>query len=206
MITIALTGGIGAGKSEVERLLADRGALVVDADALAREVVRPGTPGLAAVLAAFGPAVRAADGALDRAALASLVFTDEAARRRLEAIVHPLVRERAHAAVADAVTAGRDAVVYSVPLLVEAGLRADYDLVVVVDAPDQVRLDRLVRLRGMSEPDALARMAAQASRADRLAAADLVVVNDGTPAQLAERVDAVWDDLSARARAGRPRS
>jgi dephospho-CoA kinase len=206
VITIALTGGIGSGKSEVERLLAARGALVVDADALAREVVGPGTPGLAAVLAAFGPAVQAGDGSLDRAALAALVFADEPARRRLEAIMHPLVRERAHAVVQDAARAGRDAVVYSVPLLVEAGLKDDYDVVVVVDAPDQTRLDRLVRLRGMSRADALARMASQATRADRLAAADLVVVNDGTPAQLAERVDRVWDDLSARARAARPRS
>ena len=200
MIKVALTGGIGSGKSEVERLLAERGAAVVDADRLAREVVAPGTPGLAAVLAEFGAAVKAPDGSLDRAALAALVFTDAAALRRLEAIVHPLVAARAAALVADAERQGCPVVVYSVPLLVENGLvhDHDHDVVVVVDAEDEVRLDRLVRLRGMAEPDARARMAAQASREQRLAAADVVIGNDGTPAELAEQVDALWRDLSAR--------
>ncbi len=200
MIKIALTGGIGSGKSEVERLLAERGAVVVDADRLAREVVGPGTAGLAAVLEEFGPAVRAADGSLDRAALAAIVFADAGARRRLEAIVHPLVGARAHDLLGAAERAGADMVVYSVPLLVENGLAGGYDLVLVVDAPDDVRLDRLVRLRGMTEADARARMEAQAPRAERLAAADVVVSNDGTPAELAERVEAVWAELSARAR------
>ncbi len=198
MIKVALTGGIGSGKSEVERLLAERGAAVVDADRLAREVVAPGTPGLEAVLAEFGAAVRATDGSLDRAALAAVVFADSAALRRLEAIVHPLVAARAAALVAEAERQGCPVVVYSVPLLVENGLADDHDVVVVVDAADDVRLDRLVRLRGMVEADARARMAAQASREQRLAAADVVIGNDGTPAELAERVDAVWRELSAR--------
>lgn len=198
MIKVALTGGIGSGKSEVERLLAERGAAVVDADRLAREVVAPGTPGLVAVLAEFGAAVRASDGSLDRAALAALVFADAAALRRLEAIVHPLVAARAAALVAEAERQGCPVVVYSVPLLVENGLAHDHDVVVVVDAADEVRLDRLVRLRGMAEPDARARMAAQASREQRLAAADVVIGNDGTPAELAAQVDALWRDLSAR--------
>jgi dephospho-CoA kinase len=198
VIKVALTGGIGSGKSEVERLLAARGAVVVDADRLAREVVEPGTPGLAAVLAEFGESVVTADGSLDRPALAALVFSDAAARRRLEAIVHPLVGARAAALVEQAEGEGRGVVVYSVPLLVENGLAAGHDLVVVVDASDEARLDRLVRLRGMSEADARSRMAAQAARPDRLAAADVVIGNDGTPAELAAQVDALWADLSAR--------
>ena len=201
MIRVGLTGGIGSGKSEVERLLAARGATVVDADLLAREVVAPGTAGLAAVLAAFGGSVRAADGSLDRAGLAAVVFADPAQRARLEAIVHPLVRERADAIVQDAADNGAELIVYAVPLLAETGPSHDFDVVVVVDAPDEVRLDRLVRQRGMSEDAARARMAAQATRAVRLAVADVVLPNDGTPEQLAEHVDALWDELSARARA-----
>ena len=205
MIRVGLTGGIGSGKSEVERLLAAHGATVVDADVLAREAVAPGTPGLAAVLEAFGSSVQDADGNLDRAALAAVVFADPAQRARLEGIVHPLVRERAEALARDAATSGAGLVVYTVPLLVETGRVHDFDVVVVVDAAVDVRLDRLVRQRGMSPDDARARMAAQATRAERLAAADLVVPNDGTPRELAEQVDRLWDELSARVRA-RPRT
>jgi dephospho-CoA kinase len=191
--SVGLTGGIGSGKSEVERLLAGHGAVVVDSDRLAREVVEPGTPGFADVVAAFGPEVVGPDGRLDRAALAARVFTDEQARERLEAIVHPLV-----AAADAAVTAGAPAgsvVVHSVPLLVENGLADRYDVVVVVDAPEEVRLERLVRVRGMSEEDARRRMAAQASREERLSAADHVVVNDGTLEDLRDRVAELWEHL-----------
>jgi dephospho-CoA kinase len=191
--SVGLTGGIGSGKSEVERLLAAHGAVVVDSDRLAREVVEPRTPGFAAVVAAFGPQVVGPDGQLDRAALAARVFADEAARRRLEAIVHPLVAA-ADAAVSAAAPPG-SVVVHGVPLLVENGLADRYDTVVVVDAPDDVRLRRLVDVRGMTEADARARMAAQAGRAERLAAADHVVVNDGTLEQLADRVAALWEQL-----------
>jgi dephospho-CoA kinase len=201
VITVGLTGGIGSGKSEVSARLAARGAVVVDADLLAREVVEPGTAGLAAVLAEFsaevGPGLVGAHGRLDRAALARLVFADAGARHRLESIVHPLVGARA----AELIKAAADdaIVVYDVPLLVENHLGPGYDCVVVVDAADQTRLARLAA-RGVERADALARMAAQASRADRLAAADHVVPNDGTLADLDIAVEALWGELGALAR------
>jgi dephospho-CoA kinase len=195
VLMVGLTGGIGAGKSEVTRCLADLGAVVVDADRLAREVVEPGTPGLAEVVAAFGRQVLGPDGALDRPTLGRLVFADEAARRRLEAIVHPRVRERTAALVA---AAPPDAVVVNdVPLLVEAGLAGGYDLVVVVLAPRRERLRRLVEVRGMAEAEASSRIAAQADDARRRAVADVVIVNDGTRAELRERVAQVWRDRLA---------
>jgi dephospho-CoA kinase len=200
VITVGLTGGIGSGKSEVARLLAARGAVVVDADALAREAVAPGTPGLAAVVAEFGPGVLAADGSLDRAALGRVVFGDDARLAALEAIVHPYVGRRSAELMAAA--APGDVVVYDVPLLVEKRLQDGYDVVVVVDAADETRLHRLVTLRGMTEQDARTRMAAQASRADRLAVADMVVANDAGLAELAARVDELWTELAARAGAG----
>lgn len=194
MLRVGLTGGIGSGKSEVTGRLAARGALVVDADVLAREVVAVGTDGLAEVVEAFGGGVLAGDGSLDRPRLGQLVFGDDGARRRLEGIVHPRVRAR-RAEIVAAVPA--DAVVVEdVPLLVEGGLHRDYDLVVVVDAPDDVRLDRLVRLRGMTEDDAKARIAAQASREERLAVADVVVDNRGALADLDPQVDALWARLT----------
>ena len=190
VITVGLTGGIGSGKSEVARLLAARGAVVVDADALAREALEPGTPGLAAVVAEFGEDVLADDGSLDRARLGQLVFADKDRLAALEAIVHPYVGRRSAELIAAA--GPDDVVVYDVPLLVEKHLEAVYDLVVVVDAPDDVRLHRLVDLRGMPERDARARMAAQASRDERLAAADVVVPNGGDLAELEAEVDRVW--------------
>lgn len=196
MLRVGLTGGIGSGKSEVARLLAAHGAVVVDSDALAREVVAPGTPGLAAVTAAFGTDVLRPDGSLDRPALAARVFADPEARERLNAIVHPLVGAAAAERTANA-PAGA-VVVHDVPLLVEAGLAAGFDVVVVVDAPDEVRLRRLTESRGMSEADARARMAAQATREDRLAQADHVIRNDGTLQELAARVDALWAALTGR--------
>lgn len=192
MLSIGLTGGIGAGKSAVAALLAERGAVVIDADAIAREVVAPGTPGLAAVVAEFGDSVLAPDGSLDRAALAALVFDDDDARARLNAIVHPLVGARALELAAAAEHADPHAVVvHDVPLLVENGLAGSYDLVLVVEAPAALRLDRL-RARGVSEQDARARMAAQADDEQRRAVADAVIVNDGTLAELAARVDLFW--------------
>ncbi|MFD4399775.1 dephospho-CoA kinase [Kitasatospora sp. NPDC058397] len=199
MLKIGLTGGIGAGKSEVSRLLAAHGAVIVDSDVIAREVVAPGTDGLAAVAAEFGPQVLREDGALDRPALGAIVFADPARLQALNAIVHPLVRARS--AELEAAAAPDAVVVHDVPLLAENGLAPLYDLVVVVDAADDVRVERLVRLRGMAEEEARARMAAQASRADRLAIADVVIDNGGPLEALAPRVDEVWAELVKRAAA-----
>lgn len=196
MSAVGLTGGIGSGKSEVARMLAARGAVVVDSDALAREAVAPGTPGLAAVVEQFGPAVLAPDGSLDRAALAAVVFADAGRKAALEAIVHPYVerrsRELAAAAPAGAV------VVHDVPLLVEKQLQDRYDVVVVVDVDEQEQVRRLVAVRGMSEADARARIAAQASREERLAVADLVLPNGGGLDALRARVDDLWAELVQR--------
>ena len=196
MLRVGLTGGIGSGKSEVARLLAARGALVIDSDRLAREVVAPGTPGLAAVIAAFGEEYRAPDGTLDRERLAGLVFADPEARQRLNAIVHPLVG----AAAAELVAAAPDdaIVVHDVPLLVEAGMSGGFDVVVVVDAPRATQLARLVERRGMAPEDAEARISAQASREQRLAVADHVIRNDGSLGELEERVAALWEVLAER--------
>lgn len=193
MVAVALTGGVGSGKSSVARLLAAHGAWVVDADALAREVVQPGTPGLASVIEAFGSTILTPAGSLDRPALAQLVFADPAALKRLEAIIHPLVGARAAelmaAAPADAVA------VYDVPLFVERGGQFQFDLVVVVDAGAATQRARLIARRGWSEAEAASRIAAQDDRDARLAVADVVLVNEGTPLQLAEQVDALWQRL-----------
>jgi dephospho-CoA kinase len=200
MLRIGLTGGIGAGKSTVSAALAAHGATVVDADRIAREVVEPGTPGLAEVVAAFGERVLTADGALDRPALAAVVFADPAARRRLDGIVHPLVRRRAGELELAARQADEHAVVvHDVPLLVEGGQAGSYDLVVVVEAPEEVRVPRLVA-RGLAEDDARARIAAQATDEQRRAVADVVLPNDGTPEQLRARVDRFWTERVEPAR------
>jgi len=206
VLRVGLTGGIGSGKSEVSRRLAARGAIVVDADLLAREVVAAGSDGFAEVVAAFGPDVVGADGELDRAALGRQVFGDRAARHRLEQIVHPRVRLRA-AEIEAEIEAGMQpavgadmVVVHDVPLLVETGQQGDFDVVVVVDASDEVRLDRLVPGRGMDPDEARGRIASQAGRAERLAAADLVVGNGGDMVDLDAAVDALWLDLLARTR------
>lgn len=176
-------------------LLAAHGAVVIDADKLARAVVAPGTPGLAAVVEAFGPSILCADGSLDRARLGTIVFADPAARRRLEGITHPLIRDetarRFSAPPPDAV------VVHDIPLLVEAGMAKGYDLVVVVEAPRELRLTRLAE-RGLPRDQAEARMANQASDADRRAVADVLLDNSGTLADLSAQVDALWLDLVAR--------
>ncbi|EST33812.1 dephospho-CoA kinase [Streptomycetaceae bacterium MP113-05] len=193
MLKVGLTGGIGAGKSAVSQLLASYGAVIVDADLVAREVVGPGTPGLDAVVAEFGADVLAGDGTLDRPKLGAIVFADDGRREALNALVHPLVAARSAEIEA---AAGTDAVVvHDVPLLVENGLAPLYDSVVVVDASPQTQLDRLVRLRGMAEADARARMAAQAARGDRLAVADVVIDNDGPPERLEPQVRRLWEDL-----------
>ncbi|GAA1225005.1 dephospho-CoA kinase [Kitasatospora nipponensis] len=194
MRKIGLTGGIGAGKSAVAQLLVSYGAVLVDSDAIAREVVAPGTEGLAAVLAEFGPEVLAADGTLDRPALGAVVFNDPERLRALNAIVHPLVRARS--AELEAAAAADAVVVHDVPLLAENGLAPLYEQVIVVDADEEVRLERLVRLRGMAEAEARARMAAQATREQRLAVADLVVENNGTPQELEQRVRQAWEHLT----------
>ncbi|CAA9290883.1 MAG: Dephospho-CoA kinase [uncultured Corynebacteriales bacterium] len=187
---IGLTGGIGSGKSTAARRFAELGALVVDSDRIAREVVEPGTPGLAAVVEAFGPRVLGPDGRLDRPALGKLVFADEAARTRLNGILHPLIRARVVEIVA-AAPAGT-VVVQDVPLLVETGQAGSFDLVVVVEAPPEVRIERLGRDRGMPAEEARARMASQATDAERRAVADVVLVNDGSPEDLRDRVDRLW--------------
>lgn len=201
MLKVGLTGGIGAGKSEVSRLLASYGAVVVDSDRIAREVVEPGTPGLAAVVAEFGPEVLTAEGALDRPRLGAVVFADPGRLAALNAIVHPLVRARS--AALEAAAAPDAVVVHDVPLLAENGLAPLYDLVVVIDAGTQTRLDRLVRLRGMTPDEARARMAAQATREQRLAVADFVIDNDGPLEALAPQVERVWARLRERS-AGAP--
>ncbi|MDI3402912.1 dephospho-CoA kinase [Streptomyces cavernicola] len=199
MLKVGLTGGIGAGKSEVSRLLASYGAVLIDADRIAREVVEPGTPGLRAVVDAFGPEVLAADGSLDRPRLGSIVFADPDRLAVLNGIVHPLVGARSAELEA---AAGEDSVVvHDVPLLTENGLAPLYDLVIVVDASPETQLDRLVRRRGMSEEDARARMAAQATREKRLEIADVVIDNDGPLDALEPRVRTVWEDLARRAAA-----
>ncbi|WP_433855840.1 dephospho-CoA kinase [Streptomyces kronopolitis] len=195
MVKVGLTGGIGAGKSEVSRLLASYGAVIVDADKIAREVVEPGTPGLAAVVAEFGDGVLTPDGTLDRPKLGGIVFADPQKLQALNAIVHPLVGARSAELEA---AAGPDAVVvHDVPLLTENDLAPLYDLVIVVDAAPQTQLDRLVRLRGMAEDEARSRMEAQATREQRLAVADLVIDNDGPLDALEPQVRAVWERLGS---------
>ena len=191
---VGLTGGIGSGKSLVSVLLAERGAVVIDYDVIARDAVAVGTPALAAIVERFGRDILLSDGSLDRPALGAVVFGDDDARRDLEEITHPasgaLAWERDAAAPEAAV------IVHDHPLLVETGLAELMDLVVVIDAPDEVRVDRLVRLRGMSEADARARMAAQATREDRIDAADVVIDNSGSIEDVVPQVDALWQRLS----------
>ena len=194
---VGLTGGIAAGKSEVSRRLAELGAVLIDADVVAREVVAPGTPGLAEITAAFGPSVITPAGSLDRARLGEIVFSDPGLRARLNAIVHPLVSERMLQLEQSAPPGS--VVVHDVPLLAENGLAGRYDVVVVVDVPSEVQLDRLTRLRGLPPDQARARLDAQASREDRLAIADLVVDNSGSLAELDRQVADLWAELSRRA-------
>lgn len=194
MARIGLTGGVGSGKSTVAALLAGKGALVVDADALAREVVAPGSDGLREIEAAFGPGVLADDGSLNRPALAAIVFADEEARARLNAITHPRIAARTLELMAAA--APGQVIVHDVPLLVENKLAPAYDLVVVVEADQQVRLARL-EARGMPAEEARRRMASQASDEERREVADVVIDNSGSVAELESAVDQLWQRILA---------
>ena len=191
---VGLTGGVASGKSTVSAVLRDLGAVVVDADALAREVVEPGTPGLAAVAAAFGPEVLADDGSLDRGRLGAVVFADPDRRQALEAIIHPLVRARA--AQIEAAADPGAVVVHDIPLLVETGQEKSFDAVIVVDVPEDVQVERAARERGWSREEARSRIAAQASREQRRAAATYVVDNSGTTEDLRQRVAEVFVQLT----------
>src|SRR5215472_564652 len=201
MLRVGLTGGIGSGKSAVAQRLAALGAVVLDGDTAARAVVEPGTPGLARIAETFGPDVLRPDGTLDRAKLAGIVFADEAARQQLNAITHPLILAHIIAQEEAALLAGGPdtIVVHDVPLLAEGQRAADFDVVVVVDVPAELQVTRLAG-RGLPEDQARARMAAQATREQRLAIADIVIDNSGTQADLDRRVAEVWADLTARAR------
>jgi dephospho-CoA kinase len=192
-VRVGLTGGIASGKSTVSAILRELGAVVIDADALAREVVAQGTPGLAAVVAEFGEGLLTPDGELDRAAMGALVFADESARRRLEAIVHPLVFERIVDLETHAPTGA--VVVHDIPLLAESGRADTFDAVVVVDAPQDVQVERMVRDRGWTEEDALARIAAQAAPEDRHAIATYLIENTGSLEDLRAEVEAVYAEL-----------
>lgn len=198
MLLVGLTGGIGSGKSTVARLLEKRGAVVFDADLLAREAVEPGTPGHAAVIERFGADVLAPGGELDREALASIVFADPAARRDLEQIVHPEVR-RLFAEGSEAYRNTDRVVVFSAPLLVETGMHTAFEVLVVVSATVATQIERLMRQRGMSEPSIRARIDAQAPLEDKAAAADFLVDNEGSLDELESQVEQLWNDLSTRA-------
>lgn len=201
MLLVGLTGGIGSGKSTIARLLEKRGAVVFDADVLAREVVEPGTPGHAAVIERFGANVLAPGGELDREALASIVFADPAARRDLEAIVHPEVRRRFAEGTEEYHDTER-VVVFSAPLLVETGMHSAFDLLVVVSASTATQIDRLMRDRGMSEDTVRSRIAAQATPEARAEVADVLIDNEGSPEELEHQVERLWSELSERATAG----
>jgi dephospho-CoA kinase len=200
VLRVGLTGGIASGKTAVSDALGERGAVVIDADVLARQVVEPGTPGLAAVVERFGTDVLTDDGRLNREALGRLVFADPGARRDLDAIVHPAVRARA--AALEAAASADSVVVHVIPLLVETGQQDDYDVLVVVDVDPDRQLERLRLRNGLDADAANARIAAQATRAARLAVADIVLDNDSDPAGLLDQVDRLWRDLRARATLG----
>jgi dephospho-CoA kinase len=198
MVRIGLTGGIAAGKSVAARRFDALGAVVIDSDVLARAAVAPGTIGLARVAEAFGRQVVSDDGTLDRPALGRIVFADPAARAQLEAIIHPQVRRLSAETEAAAIAADPAAVVvHDIPLLVETGQADGFDLVVVVDAPVDLRIDRMVAARGLTREEALSRLQAQASDDDRLAAADVVLDGSGSPDHLADQVDRLWERLVA---------
>ena len=199
MRLIGLTGGIASGKSVVAARLAEHGAIVVDADRIARDVVEPGTPALARIAEEFGGAVIASDGSLDRAALGALIFSSPEKRAALNAITHPAVAVRSHELFDAAAADDPDAiVVYDVPLLVEAGRSEEFDLIVVVNASTETRIARMMELRGMTHDEALHRINSQATDTERLAIADVVIDTNGTVDETLEQVDVLWEKLSAR--------
>lgn len=191
---VGLTGGIASGKSSVSAILVELGAVVIDADKLAREVVAKGTPGLARVVEAFGQEVLTDDGEMDRPRVGAIVFADEDKRRVLEGIIHPLVRERS--AELEAAAGPGDLVVHDIPLLAESGMAEAFDAVIVVDAPAEVQVERMVRERGMSREEAESRIAAQAAREARLEVATYVIDNTGTLEELRERAEEVYRELT----------
>ena len=199
MLLVALTGGIASGKSTVARRLAEHGAVIVDADQVARDVVAPGEPALARIAEEFGPGVIAADGSLDRPALGAIVFRDPEGRQKLNAITHPAVLARSRELFAAAAVADPDAiVVYDIPLLVEAGRHDEFDLVVVVRAATETRIARMVDLRGMTREEALHRLNSQATDAERVAIADVIIDADGTVEETLAQADQLWENLRAR--------
>jgi dephospho-CoA kinase len=201
VLLVGLTGGIGSGKSTVARMLAERGAVVLDADALARAVVEPGTPGHDLVVDRFGANILAPGGDIDREALASIVFADPAARRDLEEIVHPEVR-RLFAEECDRYANSNAVVVFSAPLLVETGMHTAFEVLVVVSASVETQIERLMRDRGMGEDQIRARIDAQLPLEDKAAVADVLVDNEGQREDLERQVDRIWSDLAERATAG----
>lgn len=201
MLLVALTGGIASGKSTVARRLRERGAVIVDADQVARQVVEPGEPALESIVAEFGPGVLASDGSLDRAALGAIVFSEPEGRQKLNAITHPAVLERSRALFAAAAAEDPDAiVVYDIPLLVEAGRVDEFDLRVVVHAATETRVRRMIELRGMTREEALHRINSQATDTDRFAIADVVIDADGSLEHTLEQTDALWENLVSRVR------
>jgi dephospho-CoA kinase len=193
VIRIGLTGGIGSGKSTVATMLAERGAVIIDADQISRELVEPGGEALAALVTEFGPRILQENGSLSRGELAALAFSEPEATARLNAIMHPLIREESARRLREAPQA--PAVVYDMPLLVETGQQDLVDLVVVADVPEEVQLDRAIRLRGLDPVDVRRRMEVQASREVRLAAADVVIDNSGDLAQTQAQVSRLWDEI-----------
>ena len=193
-VRVGLTGGIASGKSTVSAILAELGAVVIDADLIAREVVARGTPGLEAIVAEFGAGLLTANGDLDRAAMGALVFGDPEARKRLEAIIHPLVHRRS--AELEQEAGASAVVVHDIPLLAEVGRAGSFDAVIVVDAPAELQVSRMVEDRGWTRQDAESRIAAQATREDRLAIATHVVDNTGTLADLRARVEEIYGELA----------
>jgi dephospho-CoA kinase len=200
VLLVGLTGGIGSGKSVVARMLEDRGAVVFDADVLAHRAIAPGTPGHEAVVQRFGPTILAPGGDVDREALASVVFVDPSARRDLEAIVHPEVR-RLFAEAAEAYRDSDAVVVMAAPLLVETGMHTAFDALIVVSTSVQQQIDRLMRDRGMSEAAVRARIEAQLPLEAKAEAADILLDNEGTLAELEAQVDLAWAQLRERAAA-----
>lgn len=194
MTRVGLTGGIGSGKSTVAGMLAGLGAAVIDADAIAREVVEPGRPALAELVTEFGPRILREDGSLDRGELASLAFGDARATERLNAIMHPVIGAEAQRRIE---SAGAEVVVYDMPLLVETGQAGLVDVVIVVDVPEQLQVDRAVQFRGLDPQDVRRRMEVQATRDQRLAVADVVIDNSGTVEDTRRQVEAVWAELTS---------
>lgn len=197
VLRVGLTGGIAAGKTVVGRMLTDRGALLIDYDQLSREVVEPGTPAWAAIIDRFGAHLLRPDGTLDRAALGEVVFADEIARAELNAIVHPAVRRTGTAR--EAAAPSGSVVIHDIPLLAETADPRVFDWILVIDVPESVQLARLMRRNGLSLDEALARLASQATRSQRLAIADVVIDNSGSLADTETQVDAIWAQLQAQA-------